>query len=145
MSRRDDRFVSNPTGIRALTLGTFDLFHVGHLGLLRRAKSLCDWLIVGVADDEVVAQQKHRPPYLSLEERIEIVGEIRYVDEVFVQESTDLIGDYLRLNRVDVLVMGDDWTGRLDEYASICRVVYLPRTPAVSQTQLVTLVRGAAA
>jgi glycerol-3-phosphate cytidylyltransferase len=134
--------VSNPGGRRIITFGTFDLFHVGHVNVLRRARALGDWLIVGVSSDELNASKKGRRPFFSIDERLAIVGNSRVVDEVFVEESLELKADYLREHRADVLVMGDDWQGRFDHYGSICEVIYLPRTPEISSTQIITVVRA---
>ncbi len=133
---------SNPEGRRVITFGTFDLFHLGHVNLLRRAKALGDWLVVGVSSDELNARKKGRNPYFSLEERLAIVGHSRAVDEVFVEEALELKGDYIQQHRARVLVMGDDWQGRFDRFASLCEVVYLPRTPEISSTQIITIVRA---
>ncbi len=132
----------NPSGRRIITFGTFDLFHLGHVNVLRRAKALGDWLIVGVSSDELNASKKGRKPYFSLDERIAIIADSREVDEVFVEESLELKGDYIQQHRADVLVMGDDWAGKFDHYASLCEVVYLPRTPEISSTQIITIVRA---
>jgi glycerol-3-phosphate cytidylyltransferase len=130
--------------VRVATFGTFDLFHIGHLNMLRRARALGDYLVVGVSSDELNTGKKGRPPVVRLAERLAIVHAVRYVDEVFVEESLDLKADYLRRVRADVLVMGDDWAGRFDHFSSVCRVVYLPRTPEVSTTSLLTVIRSAA-
>jgi glycerol-3-phosphate cytidylyltransferase len=134
--------ISNPEGRRIITFGTFDLFHFGHVNVLRRARALGDWLVVGVSSDELNAHKKGRRPYFSIEERLAIVGDHRFVDEVFVEESLELKADYIRTHRADVLVMGDDWKGRFDHYSSLCEVVYLPRTPEISSTQIITIVRA---
>ena len=136
---------SNPNGRRIITFGTFDLFHVGHVNLLRRAKALGDWLVVGVSSDELNARKKGRKPFFSLDERLAIVGDSRVVDEVFVEEALELKGDYIRRYRGDVLVMGDDWKGRFDQFSSLCEVVYLERTPEISSTQIITVVRAGTA
>jgi glycerol-3-phosphate cytidylyltransferase len=133
---------SNPAGRRILTFGTFDLFHLGHVNVLHRAKALGDWLIVGVSSDELNARKKGRKPYFTLSERVAIVGDSRVVDEVFVEEALELKGDYIQQRRADVLVMGDDWAGRFDHFGSLCEVVYLPRTPEISSTQIITIVRA---
>jgi glycerol-3-phosphate cytidylyltransferase len=134
--------VPNPGGRRIITFGTFELFHVGHVNVLRRARGLGDWLIVGISSDELNARKKGRQPYFSIDERLAIVGDNRFVDEVFVEESLEQKADYLREHRADVLVMGDDWQGRFDHYGSICEVIYLPRTPEISSTQIITIVRA---
>lgn len=133
---------SNPAGRRVITFGTFDLFHLGHVNVLRGAKALGDWLIVGVSSDELNARKKGRTPYFSLEERVAIISDSRVVDEVFVEHSLELKGDYIQEHRADVLVMGDDWQGRFDHFSSLCEVVYLPRTPEISSTQIITIVRA---
>lgn len=131
----------NAEGRRIITFGTFDLFHLGHVNVLKRAKALGDWLIVGVSSDELNARKKGRRPYFSIDERVAIVGDSKAVDEVFVEESLEQKADYIRQFRADVLVMGDDWEGKFDHYASLCEVVYLPRTPEISSTQIITVVR----
>ena len=135
---------ANPEGRRVITFGTFDLFHLGHVNVLRRARALGDWLVVGVSSDELNAKKKGRTPYFSLEERLAIIGDSRMVDEVFVEHSLELKGDYIRQYRANVLVMGDDWAGKFDHFSSLCEVVYLPRTPEISSTQIITIVRAGA-
>jgi glycerol-3-phosphate cytidylyltransferase len=134
--------LSKPEGRRIITFGTFDLFHVGHVNVLRRARTLGDWLIVGVSSDELNAKKKGRCPYFSIDDRLTIVGDSRFVDEVFVEESLEQKADYITQYRADVLVMGDDWQGRFDQYRSLCEVIYLPRTPEISSTRIITSVRG---
>jgi choline-phosphate cytidylyltransferase len=129
--------------IRVITFGTYDLFHVGHLHLLRRARELGDWLIVGISSDELNLRKKAKRPAIPLQDRMAIVAGIRFVDEVFVEDSLELKAEYIRQHRADVLVMGDDWEGRFDQYSSLCRVVYLPRTPEVSSSGIVSTLRAA--
>ena len=126
---------------RGITFGTFDVFHYGHLRILERSRELCDYLIVGVSSDELNQSKKGRSPYYSLQERMRILGALRVVDEVFVEESLDLKGDYIRQHRADVLIMGDDWAGKFDEFKELCEVVYLPRTPGISTTALIEQIR----
>lgn len=133
---------SNPEGRRIITFGTFDLFHLGHVNILRRAKALGDWLIVGVSSDELNARKKGHKPYFGLDERLAIVSDSRFVDEVFVEDALELKGDYIQKHRAAVLVMGDDWAGRFDQFSALCEVVYLPRTPEISSTQIITIVRA---
>lgn len=127
---------------RIITFGTFDLFHIGHLNILRRARELGDYLAVGVSSDELNLSKKSKQPISSADDRLQIVSAIRYVDEVFVEESLELKGDYLRKFRADVLVMGDDWVGLFDEFREICEVVYLPRTENISTTSLKSEIQG---
>jgi len=120
-----------------ITFGTFDVFHVGHLCVLERAAALGDRLVVGVSADALNLRKKGREPVFSQAERLAIVAALKPVDEVFVEESLELKRDYIVQFGADVLVMGDDWTGRFDEFRDICEVVYLPRTPAISTTALI--------
>ena len=122
------------------TTGVFDLFHVGHLNLLRRAKEQCDYLIVGVSTDECVQSYKHKVPVIPFEERIAIVESIRYVDEVVAQEVMDKLKAWEKL-RFDVMFHGDDWKGtelynRYErEFAKVgVEIVYLSHTQGVSST-----------
>lgn len=125
-----------------ITFGTFDVFHLGHLRILQRAKALGSSLIVGVSTDSLSFSKKKRYPVYSQEERQEIIASIRYVDEVFYEESLEQKRDYLTKYKADVLVMGEDWQGKFDEFSDICRVVYLPRTPSVSTTELIEKSNG---
>ena len=120
-----------------ITFGTFDVFHVGHVRVLERAAALGDRLVVGVSADALNIAKKGRAPVFSQDERLEIIGALRVVDEVFVEESLELKREYITRYGADVLVMGDDWAGRFDEFEDICEVVYLPRTPSVSTTGLI--------
>jgi glycerol-3-phosphate cytidylyltransferase len=129
--------------VRVITFGTFDLFHIGHLNLLRRARTLGDCLIVGVSSDDLNRRKKGKLPAISQHDRMAIVAGIRYVDEVFVEASLELKGDYIRQHRADILVMGDDWKGRFDQFSSLCDVVYLPRTPEISSSGLKATLRVA--
>jgi choline-phosphate cytidylyltransferase len=120
-----------------ITFGTFDVFHVGHLRVIERAAALGDRLVVGVSADALNLRKKGREPVFTQGERLEIVAALRMVDEVFVEESLELKRAYLERYDADVLVMGDDWRGKFDEFGDICEVVYLPRTPAISTTALI--------
>ncbi|HSX66105.1 adenylyltransferase/cytidyltransferase family protein [Nocardioides sp.] len=120
-----------------ITFGTFDVFHVGHLRVIERAAALGDRLVVGVSADALNMRKKDRLPVFSEAERLAIVGALKPVDEVFVEESLELKREYILKFGADVLVMGDDWAGRFDEFKDICEVVYLPRTPAISTTALI--------
>ena len=124
-----------------LTFGTFDVFHVGHLRLLERANSLGDSLIVGVSTDELNIEKKGRPPVYCQYEREEIICALRCVDAVFFEESLQLKGEYIEKYAADILVMGDDWRGKFDEFSSMCEVLYLPRTPAISTTEVIEKIR----
>jgi len=138
-----ERTWQNPRMPRTvLTFGTFDVFHVGHLRVIERAASLGDRLVVGVSADALNERKKGRRPVFSQAERLAIVAALKPVDEVFVEESLELKRDYLQKYAADVLVMGDDWRGRFDEFEDICEVVYLPRTPAISTTALIEKISG---
>ncbi|MGH3509234.1 MAG: adenylyltransferase/cytidyltransferase family protein [Nocardioidaceae bacterium] len=120
-----------------ITFGTFDVFHVGHLRVIERAASLGDRLVVGVSADALNVRKKGRAPVFSEHERMEIVAALRAVDTVFLEESLEQKRDYIVEHGADVLVMGDDWAGKFDEFEELCKVVYLPRTPAISTTALI--------
>jgi choline-phosphate cytidylyltransferase len=127
-----------------ITFGTFDVFHVGHLRVIERAASLGDRLVVGVSADELNERKKGRVPVFSQGERMAIVAALKPVDEVFIEESLELKRDYIQKYAADVLVMGDDWAGKFDEFEDICEVVYLTRTPAISTTALIEKISGTA-
>ncbi|MGZ4600902.1 MAG: adenylyltransferase/cytidyltransferase family protein [Oryzihumus sp.] len=120
-----------------ITFGTFDVLHVGHVRVLQRAAGLGDRLVVGVSADQLNISKKGRAPVFSQEERLEIVGSLKMVDEVFVEESLELKRDYVTQFQADVLAMGNDWEGKFDFLSDICEVVYFPRTPSVSTTALI--------
>lgn len=124
------------------TTGVFDLFHIGHLNILRRAKEKCEYLIVGVSTDELVREYKNKTPVIPYEERKAIVEAIRFVDEVVAQTDRDKITAYERL-RFDVMFVGDDWRGsdvfnKVDEYMRSrgAHVEFIPYTQNVSSTIL---------
>ena len=126
---------------RVITFGTFDVFHIGHLRILERARQLGDTLIVGVSTDKMNFDKKARYPIYSQDQRVEIISALKYVDEVFLEESLALKREYLVKFQADILVMGDDWAGRFDEFNDVCRVEYLPRTPSISTTALIETIR----
>jgi len=126
---------------RVITFGTFDVFHVGHLRILERARKLGDYLLVGVSTDELNYSKKGRNPFYNQTERMEIISAIRYVDEVFLEESLELKRHYIQTYQADVLVMGDDWAGKFDEFRDICKVEYLRRTPSISTTAVIEKIR----
>lgn len=126
---------------RVITFGTFDLFHLGHLSLLERAKNLGDWLVVGVSTDRLNQEKKGRRSVYTEGERMRIVQALRVVDKVFPEESLEQKAHYVRLYNAQILVMGDDWAGRFDELQTLCTVVYLPRTPSISTTATIERIR----
>lgn len=122
--------------------GVFDLFHVGHLNILRRARDHCDRLIAGVCSDDLVVRLKGRPPVVPLSERLQIVRSVRHVDETFVATVDDKIAVWKELG-FDVIFKGDDWLGtdvwRIleTEFARVgVEVVYFPYTVHTSSTLL---------
>ena len=125
-----------------ITFGTFDLFHYGHLRILERAREHGERLVVGVSSDELNERKKGFRPTYHLEHRMRIVRAIRCVDEVFAEESLELKREYIVAYGAGVLVMGDDWRGRFDHYADVCRVVYLPRTRGISTSETMTQIRS---
>jgi glycerol-3-phosphate cytidylyltransferase len=125
-----------------ITFGTFDVFHVGHVRMLNRSAELGDRLVVGVSSDNLNFSKKGRNPVFSQEERLEIVANVKTVDEVFIEESLEQKREYVLAHKADILVMGDDWQGKFDYLNDICRVVYLPRTPSVSTTAIIEHIVG---
>ena len=118
-----------------ITYGTFDLFHVGHVRLLKRLKALGDHLIVGVSTDEFNAL-KGKKSVMSFEDRVEVLSSIHYVDKVIAENTWDQKAHDIITYQVAIFGMGDDWAGKFDELKSLCQVVYLPRTIGISSTQL---------
>lgn len=124
------------------TTGVFDMFHVGHLNILKRAKEQCEYLIVGVSTDENVQSYKHKTPVIPFAERCAIVEAIRYVDKVVPQENMDKFDAWKRLH-FNAIFHGDDWKGSsmYDEVeiklkAVGCEMVFLPHTDGISSTIL---------
>ena len=120
---------------KVITYGTYDLIHVGHINLLRRAKELGDYLVVVLSSDEFNAI-KHKSAYHSFEDRKIILEAISYVDEVIPEFTWEQKIQDVKDNNIDVFVMGDDWSGQFDFLKDYCEVVYLPRTEGVSTTKI---------
>ena len=127
--------------VRVITFGTFDLFHVGHLRILERARALGTSLSVGVSSDELNQQKKGKTPVCSLEDRMAILRALRCVDEVFVEHALELKAQYIQEQAADIMVMGEDWRGKFDDMKAHCEVVYLERTPSISTTALLEVIR----
>ncbi len=121
---------------RVITYGTFDLLHYGHINLLRRAKQQGDYLIVALSTDQFNWDQKHKKSYFSYEQRKQLLEAIRYVDLVIPEESWEQKITDVKEFRIDTFVIGDDWEGKFDFLKEHCQVVYLPRTPEISTTQI---------
>ena len=124
------------------TTGVFDMFHIGHLNILKKAKEQCDYLIVGVSTDELVAHDKNKIPIIPFAERMEIVKSIKYVDEVVPQFNKDKFAAWEQY-KFDKMFVGDDWKGtsvwqRFEEQFSKVdvEIVYLPHTDGISSTIL---------
>ena len=121
---------------RVITYGTFDLLHYGHINLLRRAKELGDYLVVVVSSDEFNWNEKGKKCYFTYEQRKAMVEAIRYVDLVVPETNWEQKRTDVHEYDIDVFVMGDDWEGKFDFLKEYCDVVYLPRTPEISTTQI---------
>ncbi len=118
-----------------LTYGTFDMFHIGHLRLLKRLKKKCDYLIVGVSTDDF-NQLKGKKTLISYKQRKQILESIKYVDKVIAEKNWEQKVNDIKKYDVDVFAMGDDWKGKFDELNKYCKVKYLKRTKHISTTQL---------
>ena len=124
------------------TSGVYDMFHVGHLNILREAKRRCDYLIVGVTTDALCLERKNKLPIISETDRVEIISSIKYVDKVILQEDMDKI-KVIKEHKVDVVFVGSDWQGtpawqkyERDFLEVGCSVEYLPHTDRISSTIL---------
>lgn len=129
------------------TTGVFDMFHIGHLNILRRAKEKCDYLIVGVSTDEVVEGYKHHKPVIPYEQRAAIVEAIKYVDEVVPQTTMDKT-EFLKHRHFDVMFHGDEWKGTElynkyeEEFAKYgARIEYLSHTEGISSSMLREIIK----
>ncbi|RDX35871.1 glycerol-3-phosphate cytidylyltransferase [Kangiella sp. HD9-110m-PIT-SAG07] len=127
--------------MRIITFGTFDVFHVGHVNILERARSFGTELYVGVSSDQLNYSKKGRYPVYSEEDRMRIISSLACVDFVFSEESLELKDEYIKHYNADILVMGDDWQGKFDDLSNLCEVKYLPRTPSISTTEIIEVVR----
>ena len=130
------------------TTGVYDMFHIGHLNVIRRAKELCDYLIVGVSTDDLVVKEKNKTPVIPYEERVAIVAAIRYVDKVVPQTNKNkrAAWDMLHFNKMFV---GSDWmnTPQWIQYEEEFRplgvqIVYLPHTDGISSTALTKIIKS---
>lgn len=118
-----------------ITYGTFDLFHVGHVRLLKRLRELGDRLVVGCSTDEFNAV-KGKQAVLNHAQRVEVLQSCRYVDAVFPEHHWDQKRADILRERADIFSMGDDWLGKFDHLGDVCRVVYLTRTEHISTTDI---------
>lgn len=120
---------------KVITYGTFDLFHIGHLNILKRAKEQGDYLVVAVSSDAFNAI-KGKKAYYSDQDRRAILEAITYVDEVILEESWEQKIQDVQKHNIDVFVMGDDWIGEFDFLKEYCQVVYLSRTDGISTSKI---------
>lgn len=118
-----------------ITYGTFDLFHVGHIRLLKRLAKLGDELVVGLSSDEF-NKQKGKESFFSYEERSEILQSCSFVSRVFPENCWNQKREDIVKYNADVFAMGDDWKGKFDDLNDLCEVVYLPRTRDISTTDI---------
>ena len=130
------------------TTGVLDMFHIGHLNIIRSAREMCDYLIVGVSTDELVQQEKHKTPVISYEERKEIIAALKYVDQVVPQKNKNKLAAWEELH-FDKMFVGDDWKGTKawNDYEEQFRplgveIVYLPHTNGISSTILTEFVKN---
>lgn len=130
------------------TTGVYDMFHIGHLNVISRAKSQCDYLIVGVSTDELVQKEKNKIPVIPFEERVSIVESIKYVDKVVPQYDKNKFGAWEKY-RFDKMFVGSDWEGTPqwkkyeDEFKDYgVEIVYLPHTDGISSTLLTGVIKG---
>ena len=124
------------------TTGVYDMFHIGHLNIIKRAKQQCDYLIVGVSTDECVRSYKNKTPIIPYEQRAAIVEAIKYVDEVVPQTTMDKV-EFLKHRHFDIMFHGDEWKGTElynhyeEEFAKLgARIVYLKHTEGISSSML---------
>ena len=129
------------------TTGVFDMFHIGHLNILKKAKERCDYLIVGVSTDEVVLDYKHKKPIIPFDERIAIINELKCVDKVVPQTSMNKMEAWEKLH-FDALFHGTDWQNSemynkiIEEFSNVgVDVVFLPHTEGISSTMLASILQ----
>lgn len=137
----------NSKKIIGYTTGVYDMFHIGHLNILKKAKEQCDYLIVGVSTDELVVQNKNKTPVIPFEERCEIVKAIRYVDEVVPQFNKNKMEAWDRYH-FNKMFVGSDWQGTKQwqqyetEFSKVSvEIIYLPHTDGISSTELTNLIK----
>ena len=122
---------------KVITYGTFDLLHYGHINLLRRAKSLGDYLIVGLSTDDFNNTEKNKESYFDYENRKSLLDAVKYVDLVIPEENWEQKVSDIQKYNVDIFVIGDDWKGKFDYLEDFgIEVVYLPRTNEISTTKI---------
>lgn len=129
------------------TTGVYDMFHIGHLNVIRRAKERCDYLIVGVSTDELVQKEKHKTPVIPYEERAAIIEALKYVDQVVPQIDKNKFSAWEKYH-FDKMFVGDDWKGTPqwnqyeEQFAPVgVEIVYLPHTDGISSTKLTGVIK----
>lgn len=129
------------------TAGVYDMFHIGHLNVIRRAKEHCDYLIVGVSTDELVLKEKGKTPVISYDERAEIIAALKYVDQVVPQPDKNKI-DAWRRYHFNKMFVGSDWQGtpQWNEFEKQFEplgvdIIYLPHTDGISSTKLTGVIK----
>lgn len=130
------------------TTGVYDMFHIGHLNILKRAKEKCDFLIVGVSTDELVLQEKRKKSVINFEERCEIVSAINYVDKVVCQSDKNKLKAWEE-HKFDKMFVGSDWKGTKEwnmfekQFSPLgIEIVYLPHTNGISSTELTSVIKN---
>lgn len=124
-----------------ITYGTFDLFHIGHVNLLRRLREFGDRLVVGCSTDEFNAE-KGKKSAMPYQHRVGILRALRYVDDVFPEASWEQKRADIAREGAQIFAIGDDWVGKFDDLGDICDVVYVPRTREISTTEIRQILHG---
>lgn len=129
------------------TTGVYDMFHIGHLNVIRKAKEQCDYLIVGISTDELVEKEKHKMPVIPYEERVAIVSALKYVDQVVPQPDKDKVAAWKRYH-FNKMFVGSDWEGTPqwkayeEEFRPLgVSIIYLPYTDGISSTKLTFVIK----
>ncbi len=125
-----------------MTCGTFDLFHIGHLNMIKKCLEYGDELFVGISTDNFNFRKKKRFPIVNQNERLEIIKNIKGVTECFFEESLELKREYIKKFNADIFIIGDDWRGKFDYLNEICQVIYLPRTENISTTEIIDKIQN---
>ena len=133
--------------MRIITFGTFDLLHIGHINILERSKNFNNnseknELIVGISSDDFSYKKKSKYPVYNQEQRKKILESLKFIDKVFIEESFEKKREYILENKADVFIMGDDWKDKFNDFKDICEVFYLPRTPSISTTEIVEIIKN---
>lgn len=135
------------TKIIGYTTGVYNMFHIGHLNVIRKAKEQCDYLIVGISTDELVEKEKHKMPVIPYEERVAIVSALKYVDQVVPQPDKDKVAAWKRYH-FNKMFVGSDWEGTPqwkayeEEFRPLgVSIIYLPYTDGISSTKLTSVIK----